>query len=56
MTEPEPRFYDPSIPEHRAWWMETVRQRVEAAMELPEGLTLAWGDDTAVDVTDRCPS
>jgi hypothetical protein len=41
MTEPD-RGYDASNPEHLAWWMETVRQRTEQAMGLPDGVTLAW--------------
>lgn len=51
-TEPE-RVYDPSNPENLAWWMETVRQRVEAAMDLPDGVTLAWETRTADDEPER---
>lgn len=36
------RIYDPSNPVHLAWWMEQVRQRAEAAMDLPDGVTLTW--------------
>ncbi len=34
--------YDPSDPAHFEAWRELVRQRVEQAMDLPEGLTLVW--------------
>lgn len=41
MTEAD-RVYDPSNPEHLAWWMEVVRRKVESGMDLPDGVTLAW--------------
>lgn len=43
MTDTEPvRVYDPSNPEHLAWWMEQVRRKIAAAAGLPDGITLAW--------------
>lgn len=46
MSEPtdaeHDRGYDPRNPAHLGWWMDKVRQRVETAMDLPDGLTLAW--------------
>lgn len=36
------RVYDPSNPEHLAWWMEKVRRQVADTYDLPDGVTLAW--------------
>ena len=50
MTDTEPdRVYDPSNPEHRAWWAEEVRQQVLDLYDLPEGLMLAWAENHGTD-------
>ncbi|MEZ0089960.1 hypothetical protein [Streptacidiphilus sp. EB129] len=55
MTEIEPeRFYDPRDAGHLAWWKESVRQQVAAAMGLPEGVTLGW--DGEILPRRRCES